>query len=145
MTDPTSVSPSAAAPAPQARRRNALLERLYKEFPVFRDHLPLAIGIHKTLTERVPGLAKGQVWSAMQQHTGSTRYLKALVENAPRFDLDGNATGTVTAEQQAVAAKTLRERLKKAAEKRKAELEEQKREQQRQQKLQQLADKFNPR
>lgn len=141
MTD----SPSAPAAAPQVRRRNALLERLCKEFPVFRDHLPLAIGIHKTLTERVPGLAKGHVWSAMQQHTGSTRYLKALVENAPRFDLDGNAVGTVTAEQQAVAAKTLRERLKKAAEKRKAALEEQQREQQRQQKLQQLADKFNPR
>jgi ProP effector len=132
-------------PAAKTPRRNPLLERLYKEFPVFRDHLPLAIGIHKTLVERIPGLAKGQVWSAMQHHTGSTRYLKALVENAPRFDIDGNPAGAVTAEQQAQAAKTLRERLKKAAERRKAELEEQKLEQQRQQKLQQLADKFNPR
>jgi ProP effector len=127
--------------AAPSNRRNALLERLYKEFPVFRDHLPLSIGIHKAFNERIPGLAKGQVWSAMQQHTGSTRYLKALVEGAPRYDLDGNPAGEVTAEQQAVAVKTLKERFRKAADRRKAELEAQ----QRQEKLKQLADKFNSR
>ena len=136
MTDP---APKSATH--QTGRRNALLERLYAEFPVFRDHLPLSIGIHKAFSERIPGLAKGQVWAAMQQHTGSTRYLKALVEGAPRFDLDGNPAGEVTAEQQAQAVKTLKERFKKAADRRKAELEAQ----QHQAKLQQLADKFNPR
>jgi ProP effector len=131
--------------APKSGRRNPLLERLYAEFPVFRDYLPLAIGIHKTFSERLPGLAKGQVWAAMQHHTGTTRYLKAIVEGAPRFDLDGNPSGVVTAEQQTLAANTLRERFKKAADRRKAELEQQKLEQQRQQKLQQLADKFKSR
>ncbi len=138
--------------APKSGRRNPLLERLYAEYPVFRDYLPLAIGIHKTFSERIPGLAKGQVWAAMQHHTGSTRYLKAIVEGAPRYDLDGNACGAVTAEQQTLAANTLRERFKKAADRRKAELEQQKLEleqqkleQQRQQKLRQLADKFSSR
>jgi ProP effector len=128
-------------PAPKASRRNELLDRLCAEFPVFRDNLPLAIGIHKTLMERFPDLDKGQVRSTLHVHTGTTRYLKAIVEGAPRFDLDLNASGVVTAEQHAQAAATLRERFKKVAERRKAEQEAQ----QRQEKLQKLAERFSPR
>lgn len=127
-------------PAPKASRRNELLDRLCAEFPVFRDYLPLAIGIHKTLMERFPDLDKGQVRTAMQFHTGTTRYLKAIVDGTPRFDLDGNASGTVTAEQHTQAVVTLRDRFKKVAERRKAEQEAQQ-----QEKLQKLAEKFNSR
>jgi ProP effector len=128
-------------PAPKSGRRNELLDRLSAEFPVFRDHLPLAIGIHKALMERFPDLDKGQVRSALHLHTGTTRYLKAIIEGAQRLDLDGNPCAAVTAEQHAQAAATLRERFKKAAERRKAEQEAQ----QRQEKLRKLAEKFNPR
>jgi ProP effector len=127
--------------APKPGRQNELLDRLRTDFPVFRDYQPLAIGIHKTLMERQPDLDKVQVRNAMRSHTGTTRYLKALVENAPRFDLDGNPTGVVTAEQQTQASTALRERFKKAAERRKAEQEAQ----QRQEKLEQLAQKFSHR
>jgi ProP effector len=81
------------------------------------------------------------VRTALHFHTGTTRYLKAVVEGAPRCDLDGNATSAVTAEQQAQVATTLRERFKKGAERRKAEQEAR----QRQEKLEQLAQKFSPR
>jgi ProP effector len=127
--------------APNSGRRNPLLDRLYAEFPVFRDYLPLAIGIHKVLMARLPELDKVQVRTAMRYHTGTTRYLKAIVDGAPRFDLDGNAAGAVTAEQQSQAAATLRERFRKLAERRKAEEEAK----QRQEKLEQLARKFSPR
>lgn len=133
--------PPMSDPAPKASRRNELLDRWCAEFPVFRDYLPLAIGIHKTLMERFPGLDKGQVRTAMKLHTGTTRYLKSILDGAPRFDLDGNPSGVVTAEQHAQAATTLRERFKKVAERRKAEQEDQ----QRQEKLQKLAEKFKPR
>lgn len=144
MSDSTPASKPASKPV----RRNALLERLQAEFAVFRDCLPLAIGIHKQLMERMPDLDKNKVRIAMHSHTASTRYLKALTEGAPRFDLDGQQVGEVTAEQQTVAVQTLRERLKKAAERRKAEDAEAKRkveEAQRQAKLQQLAEKFGKR
>ena len=136
MTQPAPVS----KPKPTGRR-NALLERLQAEFAVFRDYRPLAIGIHKQLMERQPDLDKNQVRTALHNHTAATRYLKALVEGAPRLDLDGNPAGEVTAEQQKQAVTTLRDRLKKAAERRKAEEEAA----QRQAKLQQLSDKFNSR
>lgn len=152
MSDPTPASKPAskpgAKPASKPVRRNALLERLQAEFAVFRDCLPLAIGIHKQLLERMPDLDKNKVRIAMHSHTASTRYLKALTEGAPRFDLDGQAAGEVTAEQQTVAVQTLRERLKKAAERRKAEEAEAKRQEEdakRQAKLQQLAEKFGKR
>jgi ProP effector len=128
-------------PTPVNSRQNPMLARLCKEFAVFREHRPLALGIHKVLLERIPDLDKKQVRFAMQQHTVTTRYLKAIIADAPRFDLDGNPSGVVTREQQTQAAETLRERFRKAAERRKAELEAQ----QHQEKLQQLANKFNPR
>lgn len=128
-------------PAPKSGRQNELLDRLRKDFAVFRDYQPLAIGIHKTLMERQPDLDKVQVRNAMRLHTGTTRYLKSLVEGAPRFDLDGAPAGVVTAEQQTQATASLRERFKKAAERRKAEQEAQ----QRQEKLEQLAQKFSNR
>lgn len=128
-------------PDPKPSRRSELLDRLYAEFPVFRDYQPLAIGIHKALTERFPDIDKGQVRTALHFHTRTTRYLKAVVEGAPRHDLDCNAASAVTAEQQAQAVVTLRERFKKGTERRKAEQEAR----QRQEKLEQLAQKFNPR
>ncbi len=138
--------------APKPNQRSALLARLYAEFPVFRDYRPLAIGIHKSLMERIPELDKGQMRTALHAHTAMTRYLKVIVAGASRFDLDGNVSGEVTAEQQALAVATLRERFKKGAERRKAELEAQQREEkareearQRQEKLEKLAQKFNPR
>jgi ProP effector len=114
---------------------------LYAEITVFRDYQPLAIGIHKSLVERFPDLDKGQVRTALHFHTGTTRYLKAIVEGAPRFDFDGNPSGVVTAEQQSQAAATLRERFKRGAERRRAEQEAR----QHQEKLEKLAQKFNPR
>lgn len=126
-------------PLQKPTHRNAVHEKLCAEFPVFRDYQPLAIGVHKTIMERIPEFDKAQVRNALRGHTGSTRYLKSLVEGAKRFDLDGNSDGLVTKEQQEQAAGTLRERFKKAAEKRLAEREAQ----QHQGKLLRLAEKFN--
>ena len=133
--------PAPSQPAKKPPHRNALLERLHAEFVVFREFRPLAIGIHKALMERMPDLDKNHVRTAMHNHTATTRYLKALVEGAPRFDLDGNPAGEVTAEQQQQAVQTLRDRIKKTTEKRKEAEETAKR----QAKLQELAAKFNTR
>ena len=133
-------------------RRNALLETLNASYAVFRDCKPLALGIHKTIKERMPELDVAQLRSAMKIHTASTRYLKAQVVGKERFDLDGNPAGEVTEEQREVASTTLRERFKKAAERRKADeaaqkeaQKEQEALQKRQEKLAQLAERFNAR
>ena len=121
--------------------RDSVLDSLVASFPVFRDAQPLAIGIHKTILERMPELTKAQVSRALKIHTGSTRYLKALSNAEQRFDLDGAPAGEVTAEQRDAATKLVKERFKKAAERRKAEEQAK----QHQVKLQQLAEKFNSR
>ncbi|MCX7170096.1 MAG: ProQ/FINO family protein [Proteobacteria bacterium] len=118
-----------------------LLKQLSSSFEVFRDNKPLALGIHKAIRERLPDINRDQLRIAMQHHTGSTRYLKALATEENRFDLNGQFAGVVTPEQNALAATTLRERFRRAAEQRKAD--EQAR--QRQEKLLKLAEKFNSR
>lgn len=125
-------------------RRPALLEELMAQYEVFRNGKPLAIGIHKALMEVQPDLDKQALRLAMKAHTQSTRYLKGIVEGAPRFDLAGQPAGTVTAEQRDQAVAVLKERQRKAAERRRAE-EQAEQDRQREEKLRQLADKFNQR
>lgn len=132
--------------------RNALLDTLCAQFAVLRDSRPLALGIHRSMLERMPELDVAQLRLAMKIHTSSTRYMKALLAGTERYNLDGEPAGEVTAEQREVANTALRERFKKAAERRKAEEKAQKeaqREQEaqhkRQEKLTQLAARFNQR
>ena len=136
----------------KSSRRNALLETLSATYPVFRDCQPLALGIHKTVKEKMPELEAAPLRVAMRIHTASTRYLKALAIGAQRFDLDGNPAGEITAEQRDVASEALKERFKKAGERRKIDeqakkdaLREQEAEAKRHEKLSQLAAKFNSR
>jgi ProP effector len=121
--------------------RNALLETLSSSFPVFRDCLPLAIGIHKAVKERLPDIDRDKLRTAMRIHTASTRYLKSLSNGQARFDLDGQPAGEVTAEQRQQATDELKERFRKGAERKKAEQQEK----ERQEKLLKLAEKFKPR
>jgi len=128
-------------PPPPRRSKNPVLETLIATFAVFRDCQPLAIGVHKTIRERLPGIGAGQLHHALKTHTASTRYLKALSQGTTRFDLDGIAAGIVTPEQQKQALDTLRERFRKQAERRKAELQAQ----EHQQKLLKLVETFKTR
>jgi ProP effector len=133
----------AAATPPSAR---ALLKQLQKEFPAFRDFLPLAIGIDKQLLARMPGLDRKTMRAALGIHTGSMRYLRAMEKATIRYDLDGTAGAEVTDTHRAHAKELLQQRFKKEAERKKAErdaaqLEEANR--LRQEKLLQLASKFS--
>jgi ProP effector len=129
-----------APPIPR-RQQNPILETLVASFKVFGDCLPLAIGIHKLIKERLPELDAQQLKATMRLHTSSTRYLKVLSQADTRFDLDGAPAGEVTAEQRQQALDTLRDRFRKKAEQHKAEQLAK----QQQEKLQQLAAKFNAR
>jgi ProP effector len=111
------------------------------QYAVFKEYRPLALGIHKVIRERSPDITQDAIRLAMKLHTGSTRYLKALTQSDQRFDLDGQPAGTVTPEQQEVAANTLRERFKKGAERHRAEQEARKL----QESLNKLAEKFKVR
>jgi ProP effector len=130
-----------SAPSSSRRPRNTALDILNTAFPVFRECRPLAIGIHKAIRDRLPEMNPGQLRFALQTHTGSTRYLKAVSQGDIRFDLDGEAAGSVTPEQQKQALDTLKERFRKQAAQRKAELAVQ----EHQKNLQNLAEKFNAR
>lgn len=127
------------------RVRNPVLELLGSSFKVIQDCLPLAIGTHKVIKERMPELDGKQLRSALKNHTASTRYLKALLQGDKRFDLDGNPSGEITEEQRQQASEALRERFKKKAEQHKAEQLAAKQAQQHQEKLAQLAQKFSSR
>lgn len=136
------------APEPRSPRRNALLETLCERFAVFRDARPLALGVHKVILERLPEIDAGKLRLAMRLHTASTRYLKAIAGGRERFDLDANVAGEITDEQREVAATTLRERFKDAAERRQAEAKAERERAalaQRQEKLEQLAARFGRR
>ena len=53
--------------------------------------------------------------SALRAYTSNARYLRALAAGACRVGLDGKPTGTVTAEDEAVAKRRLAESVKHEA------------------------------
>lgn len=118
--------------------RDTVFAELAATYAVFRDAQPLAIGIHKSVMAAHPGLDKDAVRKALQRHTASTRYLKAVAAGGARFGLDGQPSGEVTPEQKKLAADGLRERFRKQAEQRR-EAEKAK---EIQAKLHQLVEKF---
>lgn len=97
------------------------LKELQDKFAVFRDYMPLAIGIDKQLIKRIPELNRKTLRIALGMHTNSLRYLKGMEKATVRFDLDGNSADEVTEIHRTHAAETLRERFKKNAEQRKAQ------------------------
>ncbi|MFJ2987329.1 ProQ/FINO family protein [Collimonas sp. NPDC087041] len=113
-------TPVVATPNPVQTAR-VLLKELQEKFAVFRDYLPLAIGIDKQLIARLPELNRKTLRIALGMHTNSLRYLKGMEKATVRFDLDGNHADEVTEVHRTHASETLRERFKKNAEQRKAQ------------------------
>lgn len=134
-----------------------LLTELRQRFPAFGQCLPLAIGIDKLLLTEMPEISRKTLRVALNMHTNSSRYLKAMATATVRFDLAGVAAGDVSEEHRTRAAEMLKERFKKEREqrnatrvvdetKRKAEEAQRKIEAEaeaRVEKLQQLAAKFS--
>jgi len=135
MTTPTTPTP----PAQEARN---LLKSLQDKFQVFRDHMPLAIGIDKQLLAQEVDLNRKILRLALGMHTNSFRYLKSMESAKQRFNLDGSDGGEVPEQHRKHASEILRERFKKEVARRKAQKEAEAQERQRAEKLNQLMQKF---
>lgn len=115
-----------------------LLHGLRISFKVFRDFMPLAIGIYKAIRERLPDIDANDLRIAISMHTSSPHYLKALSQANTRFNLDGEGAGDVTDEQRQVALSALRKLYGAKAARLKAARK-------RQEKLDRLVTKFKTR
>ncbi len=135
MTTPTTPTP----PAQEARN---LLKSLQDKLQVFRDYMPLAIGIDKQLLAQEANLNRKILRLALGMHTNSFRYLKSMESAKQRFNLDGSDGGEVPEEHRKHASEILRERFKKEVARRKAQKEAEAQERQRAEKLNQLMQKF---
>ena len=142
---------NAATPSPvPAQSARKLIKDLHEKFAVFRDCLPLAIGIDKQLLANLPDLDRKTLRIALGIHTNAPRYLRAMAKATVRFDLDGKEAGEVMEIHRSHAANLLQERARKEAELRKAERkaaaaqrEADQAARQRAEKLSQLAAKFS--
>lgn len=97
-----------------------LLAILGARYPVLvgRPTKPLAIGTGDRLKVGGAeiGLTEDQVYLAMVRITRTSSYLAALARGGPRYDLDGEIAGEVSAPDRNIAAKVLaarRERRKR--------------------------------
>lgn len=132
-------TPTPPLPSPDARQ---LLKELQATFPVFRDFLPLAIGVDKQLLARLPGLDRKALRIALGMHTHSTRYLKTMERAKQRVDLDGQPAGEIPETHRSHASELIKERVRKQAEQRRAQREAEALARQHAEKLEQLVEKF---
>lgn len=106
-------------PPPRALYR-IIMEQWPKVFPARPDDVrPLAVGIHEQLEKQFPDRSPEQVRRAIAQwrYPRLGAYLRVVARGGPRFDIDGNPRGEVSASEQENA----RERLKEWRERRKAQ------------------------
>jgi sRNA-binding protein len=73
---------------------------------------PLAIGIHRDIGEALPVLEPERIAAALRHHCRQTPYLVALSRGGPRYGLDGQPRGEVTAEEARSAGLRAWDRLK---------------------------------
>lgn len=137
MNMPTSVP----VPVPGQHARQ-LLKKLQDTYPVFRDGLPLAIGIDKQLLARLPSLDRKVLRTALGMHTHSLRYLKIMERATVRYDLDGRPADEIPTTHRSHASELIKEQLRKQAELRKAQREAEALMRERTEKLGQLVQKF---
>lgn len=102
---------------------HALLQNLRKDFPVFHDCLPLAVGIDKQIVAQSPEIDRKVLRVALAMHTKSSNYLRRLSKAKNRFNLDGSAAEDLAQSHQAYASTVLKERAKRKEENQKAQRE----------------------
>jgi sRNA-binding protein len=83
---------------------------------------PLGIGIKQQIYGRCT-LSHREVGAALRGYTGRVAYLLKIIEGAVRFDLDGAASGNVTAKEATHAAEQIKKILAKAAGEPKSKIE----------------------
>lgn len=70
---------------------------------------PLKLGIFHDVLVHMPEIGMRRLEVALVDYTGGKKYLTQIVEGSPRFDLQGNPAGMVTADEAANALLRLEE------------------------------------
>jgi ProP effector len=91
----------------------AVIKLLCDRFPQMfsrDDPRPLKVGVHADVLAALGGAVRPHdLKSALRAYTSNDRYLRALSAGACRMGLEGETTGIVTPEDEAVAKKRLAE------------------------------------
>ena len=98
-------------PPPRALYR-IIMEQWPTVFPARPDEVrPLTVGIHEMLEKKFPDRSPEQVRRAIAQwrYPRLGAYLRVVARGGPRYDLDGNPSGEVTASEQENARQRLKE------------------------------------
>ena len=130
----TDIKTTILATAGKAATKRSIFAQLMKAYPVLSQPKPLQIGIEQVLCAR-SDLSSGRIKKGLRYYMRTTSYLLEVAKGGPRYDLDGNPAGTVTADQQQQAQATLAQR--------KAALQVRKNAQQRQPKVRADADTWS--
>jgi sRNA-binding protein len=111
--------------------RKAKIERTISEFQAAfplafstepEQIKPLGIGIKQRIYARCT-LSHREVGDALRRYTGRVAYLHTIIEGAVRVDLDGAASGNVTAKEATHAAEQIKKILAKTAGEPKSKIE----------------------
>jgi hypothetical protein len=92
---------------PRYKPAAQLLALLREQHTIFRDCLPLPIGIHRAIGAAYPEFGKTAIRRALQFHAHSLTYLKNLAAGGYRYDFRGEPLGLITSGHQQQAREKL--------------------------------------
>lgn len=80
-----------------SEKSDELLTQWRQKYDVFKEWMPLAIGIFEQLVAAHPGTSACDVQQAIRRHVNHSCYLNALASDlARRFNLNGTQAGPVS-------------------------------------------------
>ena len=121
LTPPTNKPPNPAKPAKPAKpstpvepveavqdKMDRLNQRLLHASSVWRDYLPLEIGVHKKLFARYESdFSHSAIRKLIMVHVNEAVYLNHIVLGGDRFSIDGEVTGQINDKEKASALKVM--------------------------------------
>jgi sRNA-binding protein len=74
------------------RQLNSVWNVFAKQYPAFRDRLPLKIGVAEDLVARHPEYERTLIVAVLKRHVNHPRYHERVAAGGSRYELDGSAS-----------------------------------------------------
>ncbi len=74
------------------RQLNTVWNVFAKQYPAFRDRLPLKIGVAEDLVSRHPEYERTLIVAVLKRHVNHPRYHERVAAGGSRYELDGSAS-----------------------------------------------------
>lgn len=116
-TEKSNKPQQSTEPSPSEIQAKAMDRFLAERFEVWQSYKPLALGVeadlYQLMDQNQPPASKRVIQRLLRMHCNHGKYLQAVIDNAQRYNLAGEALGEISLAEREHAQRTLQEHEQK--------------------------------